>query len=219
MGVRRAALAGALGLMLTACAADGAGTGASSGDAGAGPPDASSPLRLAVVGDSLSVGLSPDFTAEDLDESSYVYWALGDDVVLAGGTAEPGATSLQQRDRARAVAADVLVLALGTNDLAWGLSFDETAAALVDIEGIVGAPRVLLLSIPPLEPELGPTTPVFNRRLRRLAADQGWEFVDAAAAVRDGDAWAAGMTTDGVHYTVEAARAVGEALGAALRGA
>ncbi|WP_172664135.1 SGNH/GDSL hydrolase family protein [Demequina rhizosphaerae] len=176
--------------------------------------------RVAVVGDSLSVGFSPSFTADGLDRTSYLYAALGDDAVLAGGTAVPGATSLHQRSRAEAVEADVLILALGTNDLAWGLPFDETAGALRDIAATVGPPpRVILLAIPPLEPELGPTTPVYNAWLSALAEAEGWEFVDAPAPVRDGDGWAPGMSNDGVHYTARAARLVGEKVGRALRAA
>ncbi|WP_296664628.1 SGNH/GDSL hydrolase family protein [Demequina sp.] len=213
MRVKGAALL--LAVALTACApGEGAG-GAASAD-GCAQGAASSPLRVAVVGDSLSYGTSAAFTPDGLDESSYVWWALGDDAVLAGGTAVPGATSLDQRERAGAVDADVLILALGTNDLAWGIAFDQTSQALRDIAAVVGAPRVLLLAIPPLDPEIDPTTPVYNRQLRRLADAEGWTYVDAPAGAREGDGWAAGMTGDGVHYTVAGARIVGEAVAAAL---
>ncbi|WP_162197270.1 SGNH/GDSL hydrolase family protein [Demequina pelophila] len=217
--MNRAALLSTLGLALAACAAGGGG----GGDA---PTTDAASIRLAVVGDSLSAGFSRDFSAGDIDGSSWVPYALGgggggdgdgDGVSFAGGTAVPGATAPQQLARAEPVDADVLVLALGTNDLAWRLPFEETAGALVDIAATVGAPRVMLLAIPPIEPEISPTTPVYNRQLRRLAADRGWEFVDAPAPVRDGDAWAPGATTDGVHYTLESARLVGATVGDAIR--
>ncbi|MDN4484160.1 SGNH/GDSL hydrolase family protein [Demequina lignilytica] len=209
--MRTVAAAGALAAMLVACAP------ADPGGATPGPSAASSPLRVAVVGDSLSFGDSSVFTQEGLGEGSYLFWALGDDALLAGGTAVPGATSLHQLERVTPVEADVLILALGTNDLAWGLPFEETASALVSIAGVVDAPRVLLLSIPPISDDYGLDTTAYNRQLRALAGEQGWEWVDAAAAIREGAAWAPGATDDGVHYTVEAARKVGEAVGKALR--
>lgn len=214
MGLRGAALTGALAAMLVACVpADPGGTGGSTPD----PTRASSPLRVAVVGDSLSFGDSATFTQDGLGEESYLRWALGDDAVLAGGTAVPGATSLHQVERAEPVAADVLILALGTNDLAWGLPFEDSEAALTQIVATVGVERVLLLSIPPVDPAYGLDATAYNRQLRRLAHDQDWEWVDATAAVRDGRDWAPGMTSDGIHYTVAGAQAVGAAVGDALR--
>lgn len=213
MGLRRALAAGVLGLAMTACA-PGVSGGATDGggtDGGAGV------LHVAVVGDSLSFGNSTSFTADGLGDESYVRWAFTDGIGLAGGTAVPGATSVQQAARVVPVDADALVLALGTNDLAWGLPFEETSGALAQIAATVGAPRVLLLSIPPLDYGQEVDVAGFNRRLEALAAEQGWEYVDATAPVREGDGWAPGMTTDGVHYTVEAARAVGESLREALR--
>ncbi len=152
----------------------------------------SSTQRIVVVGDSLAVGDSTAFTPAGLGRGSFVHAALGTDVVLVGGTAVPGATSLQQAARTTPAAADVLVLALGTNDLAWRLDFAQTADALEEIARVVDAPRVLVLAVPPLAPELQPTTAEFNRALRRLAASRGWEFLDAPAAVRVGDGWAPG---------------------------
>ena len=211
MGLRRALAAGVLGvvgLTLTACAQGDEGGGAGGGGV----------MHVAVVGDSLSFGNSTSFTADGLGDESYVRWAFTDGIGLAGGTAVPGATSVQQAERVVPVDADALVLALGTNDVAWGLPFAQTAGALEEIAATVGAPRVLLLSIPPLDYGQEVDVAGFNRRLEALAADQGWEFVDATAPVREGDGWAPGMTIDGVHYTVDAARAVGEKLREALRG-
>lgn len=203
------ALAGLVGLALVACSAPAV-------DAGGSPSAAPADLRLAVVGDSLSAGFSRGFTQEGLHPSSYVYWVAQDPIALVGGTAVPGATSVEQQARTVPVAADVLVLALGTNDLFQRVPFEDTAQALREIASIVDAPRVMVLAVPPAQPEFAVTTPEFNRALRRLATAQGWEFSDAVAVVRDGDGWAPGMTTDGVHYTDDAARLVGEAVRAAL---
>ena len=215
MGVRSGALAGLLGVMLVACAPSGEGGGTPA--APGWPYSPEDPLRVAVVGDSLSFGDSTAFAQDGLGPGSFVFWALGDDAVLAGGTAVPGATSVEQAARVTPVEADALILALGTNDLWRGLPFARTAEALTQIAAAVPAPRVVLLSVPPMDEDFRQDTAGFNRQLRRLAGEQGWEFVDAAAAVRDGDAWAAGATSDGVHYTESGARAVGARLGEALR--
>ncbi|WP_143058948.1 SGNH/GDSL hydrolase family protein [Demequina mangrovi] len=209
----RAALL-ALAMTMAAC---------SPGGGGGSPTAGAEVLEVVAVGDSLMFGDSTSFTAEGLGQGSFLWWALGDEARLAGGTAVPGATSVEQRDRVRAAEpvpdADVLVLALGTNDLAVGLPFARTSEALIEIAALVDAPRTLLLTVPPIDLGGPVATAPLNARLAALAEAQGWELVDAPAAVRDGDGWADGMTPDGVHYTSDGARVVGEALGAALSAA
>ncbi|MGX9900063.1 SGNH/GDSL hydrolase family protein [Arthrobacter sp. SA17] len=58
----------------------------------------------------------------------------------------------------------------------------------------------------------------FNQQLKQFALSRGWVFVDPMAGVRDGDRFASGMTTDGVHPTEAAAQVIGEALGKAITG-
>lgn len=178
---------------------------------------ASGPVTFAVVGDSLSLGNSPDFDGGVAGNLSWVYWAQGDDATFVGGTAEVGAASWSQARRAVPIDADVLVMALGTNDMSADASFAATAEALTQIAATVGAPRVLVLSVPPRRYEGEPSTVEFNGWLRGLAAEHDWQFVDAARVVRDGDTWADGMTGDGIHYSNEAIPLVGAYVGFALR--
>ena|GEM_PF-7000707 len=175
-------------------------------------------VTFAVVGDSLSLGDSWDFENGVAGELSWVSHAEDEAADFVGGTAVVGAPSWVQAQRALPVEADALVLALGTNDMSADLGFTATAEALVSIVETVGAPRVLLLAVPPRTYERAVTTTQFNGWLQGLAAEHDWEFVDAPAPVRDGEAWAPGMTTDGIHYTRAAVALVGAYVGEALRG-
>lgn len=168
------------------------------------------PVEMVVVGDSLSESNSPDFTAGDIGDGSWVYYAATGGVEFAGGWAEGGATSGAQAEVVEPAAGDVLVVGLGTNDNGQQLSFDETASNLESIAATIGIQRVVVLAIPPREDELAVTTTAFNAALESLARENGWEYLDAAASVRDGDAWASGMTSDGIHFTTEAAQIIGD---------
>jgi lysophospholipase L1-like esterase len=179
---------------------------------------ASGPLSLAVVGDSISEADSRDFTAGLLGPGSWVSHAVGDGVRFGVGWAVSGALTWLMARGARPVAADVLVVLAGTNDVASGLPFDSCAVNLRSIVATVGAPRVVVSAIPPIDfaPSLATE---FNARLRALAAEAGWEFVDAMAGIRDDDGrFAPRMSLDGVHPTVEAAQVMGGAIRAHLLG-
>ena len=175
-------------------------------------------LALAVVGDSISEADSRDFSAGVLGPGSWVSHAIGDGVRFAGGWAVSGALTSQMARGARPVPADVLVVLAGTNDVASGLPFESCAVNLRSIVGTIGAPRVVVSSIPPMD--FAPSFATdFNQRLRDLADQVGWEFVDAMAGIRDGDArFAPGMSVDGVHPTAEAARVIGGAIRAHVVG-
>jgi lysophospholipase L1-like esterase len=186
--------------------------------AAAPPPPDPDAVALAVVGDSISEADSYDFSAGVLGPGSWVSHATGDGVRFAGGWAVSGALTSQMARGARPVAADVLVVLAGTNDVASGLSFESCAVNLRSIVGTVGAPRVVVSSIPPIDfaPSFATT---FNERLRELAGEAGWEFVDAMAGIRDGDGrFGPRMSFDGVHPTVEAARVIGRAIRAHVVG-
>jgi lysophospholipase L1-like esterase len=187
--------------------------------AAASPPaEPTDAVALAVVGDSISEADSDDFSAGVLGQGSWVSHAIGDGVRFAGGWAVSGALTSQMARGARPVDADVLVVLAGTNDVASGLPFESCAVNLRSIVGTVGAPRVVVSSIPPIDvaPSFATT---FNERLRALAEEAGWEFVDAMVGIRDGDGcFAPRMSFDGVHPTVEAARVIGGAIRAHVVG-
>jgi lysophospholipase L1-like esterase len=169
------------------------------------------PLALAVVGDSISEADSADFAAGILGRASWVSHAVGDGIRFAGGWAVSGALTSQMARGARPVDADVLVVLAGTNDVYRGLPFAACAANLRSIVEAVGARRVVVSSIPPIDVEPTLVT-TYNQQLQELAAASGWEFVDAMAGIRRGDRFADGMSLDGVHPTVAAAEAIGAAV-------
>jgi len=175
------------------------------------------PLTLAVVGDSISEADSRNFSAGLLGPGSWVSHAVGDGVRFAGGWAVSGAVTSQMAHGARPVGADVLVILAGTNDVYRGLPFATCAANLRRIADTVGAGRVVVSSIPPIDFEADLVT-AYNQQLQEFVAASGWEFVDAVAGVRAGDRFAEGMSFDGVHPTVAAAKEIGAAVRAHVLG-
>lgn len=171
-------------------------------------------VSYSAYGDSLSNGDSPDFAAGKFGSLSWSSY-LGEGISFAGGWAQGGVRTETMLENAKPVEAQALVLMVGANDYVQDIPFDQTAANIRGIVQKTGVSRVILSSIPPRDetPEL---TVAFNENLERLAAVQGWSFVDAAAGVRKDDRYAPGMTIDGVHPTAAAARIIGEEIRAAL---
>jgi lysophospholipase L1-like esterase len=174
-------------------------------------------VALAVVGDSISEADSYDFSAGVLGPGSWVSHAVGDGVRFAGGWAVSGAVTAQMARGVVPVAADVLVILAGTNDVALGLPFTTSAANVRSIADTIGARRVVVSSIPPIDYDPALVT-TYNDQLRGLAQTAGWEFVDATAGIRRGDRFAEGMSFDGVHPTVRAAEAIAAAVRAHVLG-
>ncbi|WP_341359105.1 SGNH/GDSL hydrolase family protein [Georgenia sp. M64] len=179
----------------------------------------STTVRLTAIGDSLT-GSDGDLAGGDFGPGTWLHHALGPadggSVEWVGGWAVPGATTAVMR--AQAVPrpdADVLVVLAGTNDIALGVPAEEIAANVEAIVATVGAPRVILASVPPIEwaPDLAPR---HNADLEALAREHGWEFADVAADLRRGDGWAPGMSDDGVHPTEAGYAVLGRALREAL---
>lgn len=173
------------------------------------------PITFAAVGDSITEGNSPAFTEGRLGDLSWAQYAAGDGLRFVGGWADGGAQTARMVGEATPVEADVLVMFAGTNDAGNAVPFEESAKNLTSIADTVGAGRVIVSAIPPQDFNPG-VAPAFNDKLRVLAADRGWEFVDAPAGVREGDRFLPGMTADGTHPTAEAARIMGEAIRAAI---
>lgn len=173
----------------------------------------SAPLRVAVVGDSLSAGHSR-FLGNGLDEDSWMTYAVGDGIEFVGGWARAGATPEQMADAVRPVGrVDVLVVLAGTNAVLHQETVADTARFYDRITTIVQADRVLVSAIPPYRAHAAEAL-TYNRDLRALTRDRGWTWVDPWPAARDGDAWAPGFSTDGVHPAGPRQYAV---LGRALR--
>ena len=179
------------------------------------PKPAIEPITFAAVGDSVTAGDSPDFTAGQVGPLSWVSYASGHGVRFEGGWAVGGTTTETMATSATPVDATVLVIVAGTNDVSQGLSFQQTESHLKAIATGVGIQDVIVSSIPPKDDDVkGPAE--YNSKLQAFAESQGWTFVDAMDGVRRGSHYIEGYTLDGVHPTAEAARIIGESLRAAI---
>ena len=172
---------------------------------------------FAAVGDSITDADSPDFAAGDFGAASWATYVVDDGFVFAGGWAEWGAPTAMMADSVGPIDADVLVVLAGTNDVAFGIPFDESAANLDRITDAVGIDEVIVVSIPPMD-ALPNGAKAYNQRLDDLAGDRGWRFVDASAGLRTADGrYGDGMSSDGLHPSADGARVLGEAIAAELR--
>ncbi|MBK0418240.1 SGNH/GDSL hydrolase family protein [Leucobacter sp. CSA1] len=179
------------------------------------PEPAEGAIRMAAVGDSITDGDSIDLAGGSPGPQSWVSYAIGPEVEFVGGWAEWGATTERMADAVRGpLDADVLVVLAGTNDAGW-TGHEQIGDNLTRIVENAGVETVLLSSVPPTD-FAGATKTDLNAYLERFADDQGWAWVDAAAGLRDGDAFSDGMSYDGVHLTEEGARVLGTAIGEAV---
>jgi lysophospholipase L1-like esterase len=189
------------------------------------PVDTGSTLSVLAVGDSITEADSPDFDDGELGAGSWARYASKAPVRVLGGWAHAGATTadmLTGVSRLRVDSAlhhaDVLVLMAGSNDVDAGVPFRQAADHLRAIVRTVAIRRVVVSAIPP-EDSVAAAVRTFNTRLTALAHSEGWQLTDPMTGIRDGDGrYAAGMTDDGVHPTVRAARLIGQHLRRALVG-
>jgi lysophospholipase L1-like esterase len=192
-------------------------SGRADGNASPEPSAVADRGSFAAVGDSITDADSPDFAAGVLGASSWTTYVVDDGFAFAGGWAEWGATTAMMADSVGAVDADVLVVLAGTNDVAFGIPFEDSAANLDRIAGAVGIEDVVVVSIPPMD-ALPAGAVAYNERLDALATNRGWRFVDASAGLRTADGrFAEGMSSDGLHPSVAGARVLGAAIATALR--
>lgn len=181
-----------------------------------GPPPLQEAQRsLYAVGDSITEADSPDFEAGQFGAGSWVAH-LDERIAVVGGWARGGATTYDMAQNVSpAPTAGTLVILAGSNDLATSIPFETTRANLDRIVATVGANRVILSAIPPRDEDpLGVVR--FNQQLQALAQERGWRFVDPMRGIRAGDSYAAGMTSDGIHPTQQAAELLGRNLSAQI---
>nr|WP_246324673.1 SGNH/GDSL hydrolase family protein [Petropleomorpha daqingensis] len=176
-------------------------------------------LSVFAVGDSITEADSPDFDDGDLGSGSWAWYTDQAPVLMLGGWAHAGATTADMLLGVSELVAestmrhaDVLVLMAGSNDVDAGVPFAEAADHLRAIARDAGISRVVLSTIPP-EDAVAADVQAFNAQLPALARSEGWQLVDPMTQIRDGGGhYAPGMTDDGVHPTVRAARLIGQAL-------
>jgi hypothetical protein len=156
------------------------------------------PLRVAVVGDSLSAGRSR-FLGNGLDDESWMRYAEGDPIEFAGGWARSGARPDQMAAEVQPVAdVDVLVLLAGTNAVRTGKTLAEEATYYDQIVSTVRPETVLVSAIPPYRTHESAAL-AYNTALRALSEDRGWTWVDPWGFARQGDDWTDGFSVDGMH--------------------
>jgi len=156
------------------------------------------PLRVAVVGDSLSAGRSR-FLGNGLDDESWMTYADGAGIEFAGGWARSGARPDQMAAGVRPIVdVDVLVILAGTNAVRTGKTMAEEAMYYERIVSTVDAKTVLVSSIPPYRAHAAAAL-AYNEALRAFTEEHGWTWVDPWTVARDGDDWAEGFSTDGMH--------------------
>jgi acyl-CoA thioesterase I len=207
-----------------ACGADGGASGAApsssptaEGTASSAPSETGAPgIRFAVIGDSITAGSLAIDGDHVPGTGSWVPTADAAPVQFVGGTAVPGATTEEMRRYDVPEGSDVVVLMAGTNDVLGGVPWEESRSNLLAIGATAGETDVILSAVPPSD--LRPReTLAYNERLRVLAAEQEWAFIDPWTGFAVDGRYAPGASADGIHPTPAVAAAVGLAIRAELR--
>jgi lysophospholipase L1-like esterase len=184
--------------------------------------DPATPRTFLAVGDSITAGATD--VAQPLvgdrvqgDASWLPAAEQGSGWDLVDGWAVPGATTADMLAGVEPTdwTADVLVVMAGTNDLARGLPWEESAAHLEGIVAAAGAPTTVVVAIAPSD--LRPAARNgYNAALAGLAGANGWTYLDPWDEVDAGGSFAPGASPDGVHPTPAVAADVGSRIGRSL---
>lgn len=184
-------------------------TGKSKPQAVTGLGTRSDPIRLAVVGDSLTAGGARELSW-GLTKNTWVSYAKGDGIDFVGGWAKGGTPVEVQAAHVRPISnVDVLVLMSGTNDVRLGESFAQAESSYAEIIATVHPKHVIIGDIPPYD--LKPAAAArYAAQLKDWALAAGYDFYDPWQFARDGQRYVAGVSNDGVHPTTSGYKIVGE---------
>ena len=180
------------------------------------------PRTFVAVGDSITAGatdvsqpLVEDRVQGDASWLPAAEQASGVDLVA--GWAVPGATTADMLAGVEPTdwTADVVVVMAGTNDLARGVPWQESAADLEGVVAAAGAPTVVVVAIAPSDPRPAARNG-FNAALAELAGRNGWTYLDPWTEVDAGGAFTPGASPDGVHPAPAVAADVGDRIGRSL---
>jgi len=161
-----------------------------------------------VVGDSITAGSEPIRGREVPGTGSWVPAADAAPLRFAGGLAVPGATTEDLRAIVPQVDGDLLVIMAGTNDLYHQHLWPRIRENILTIAEAGGPPAVVLSAVAPSD-RIPEATGRLNRRLRALADEQGWTFLDPWPGIAAGEGFEPGASLDGIHPTPDAAADVG----------
>ncbi|MDI3330654.1 MAG: SGNH/GDSL hydrolase family protein [Micrococcus sp.] len=211
------------------------------GRGGVGPPPlpgqsetspGADPVGLEVYGDSLTVADSPSFQAGMTGPRSWAHHLPPHGMRMEAGSGRWGATAgdiLAQHLRP-GVQADLLVLFLGTNDLAAAGPADDAGLArrhedfIGSLDRIVerrGYPpeRVVVVAVGPRNGGAAAPVERWNSLTHRAAADRGWQLLDPWPRLRtSGNRYAdPSLTTDGLHLDTAGAERLAAGMAAGIR--
>jgi lysophospholipase L1-like esterase len=186
-------------------------------------------ITVSVLGDS-NTAAHRRTLAEGLASGSWAAAAISPTygTTLDGGWAMSGANSSMMLENTQRWRPDVLVIMIGTNDLArqgYELPWAKTRANIIASVAKALPKRVLISAVAPLDVTDATPYPrdptdelVYNARLRALASYEGWTFVDPWSRFRapDGTWTDPNDTSDGVHGTRATWSSVGRILGPAI---
>lgn len=176
---------------------------------------AADPVRVAIVGDSLTAG-GGRMLSWGLTPDTWITYAEGDGVDYVGGWAKGGTTVEQQAANVTAIPrVDVLVLMAGTNDVRHGISFAEAEASYDSIVKTLHPKHVIIGAIPPNDRHPQQAA-VYERQLKAYVATTKWDFVDPWSFARDGLVYRSGTSIDGIHPTTSGYRKIGETFRSAI---
>jgi lysophospholipase L1-like esterase len=179
----------------------------STADSTLGTPE--NPVRVAIVGDSLTAGGGRTIPAMGLDQNTWMTYAQGNGVDWVGGWAMGGTTvQIMSQHVKRIPHVDVLVLMAGTNDVRLHYTFAEAAPYYESIVKTIDPKRVIIGAIPPYDPDPNAAA-VYGRQLKEYALSKGWDYTDPWRFARDGKRYVAGISNDGIHPTTAGYRIVG----------
>ncbi|MCU1528524.1 MAG: hypothetical protein JWP75_2287 [Frondihabitans sp.] len=179
----------------------------STADSTLGTPQ--NPVRVAIVGDSLTAGGARTIPAMGLDQNTWMTYAQGDGIAWVGGWAKGGTTVQVMAQNVRPIAhVDVLVLMAGTNDVRLHYTFAQAAPYYDSIVRTIDPKRVIIGAIPPYD-RRPKAAAAYGQRLKEYALSRGWEYTDPWRFARDGRVYVAGVSNDGVHPTTRGYRIVG----------
>lgn len=172
-----------------------------------------------MVGDSITAGLLPLDGTTVLGSNSWIPSATEHPRLdFVGGWAVPGATTNDMLAHAAPIAADVLVVLAGTNDVATSTAWPVTEANLATVIDTAQVPSVVLAAVPPRNQLTEPTRQL-NAQLEELAENRGWTFIDPWSDMAADGRWADETSLDGIHPSQPVAALAGDRLAAAIAAA
>ncbi|WP_157887548.1 SGNH/GDSL hydrolase family protein [Frondihabitans sp. PAMC 28766] len=170
---------------------------------------ASDPVRVAIVGDSLTAGGARIIPQDGLDQDTWMTYAEGDGIKWVGGWAMGGTTTQIEAAHVTPIKdVDVLVLMSGTNNVRLHIPFAQAAKYYEQIVDTIKPKKVIIGAIPPYnhDPE---GAAVYERQLEKFVRVKHWNFTDPWGFARDGLVYQAGISNDGIHPTTAGYKIVG----------